>query len=639
MKKWIFTLIFVYVLINISQAQTTIVDPADYVSGGLSDGWSVDTIDGELYFKVVVDGYNTGFWDMPVTTSWDGTAVLCDTKYALGSESDSADLSKYKSVVQLSVSGSSGSIAMPSEPATSSFSSVSVDIPDDCDTIKYVQVYGQYMGGDYPATTGDTIWFSAIVTNGNSSGEPGILFNPATYPESMLTDGLEIVVEGTDTLLKVTTSGWDINLSLPTTYSMLDSNTITFDIKVDAGTSGLALDALNWFIGGNNPDGDQVFTGGEGATDYSSLKEISIYTGAEIEVSSLQFAAQQNSGSWDAQDGVVLYIGKIVTSQETTKNYEPRVTYTVPYTFGETIEFDGLQLEDAWLESDKALVDQVVDLDVGDYPASDADNSASWYALYDEDYLYIYADITDDNIVVMSDPESDDAQPWMNDGIELFFDIKDRRYDLDRISAEQHQLRYNINRKDDDGNLTADTSALGSEYLSTWAEVKGATTYQFEIAIPWGGIAQGAVDSVDIPAYITDSIKPGKKISFEISVIDADEEDGRQSILNWSNDTGEDQAYSTSLYWGQLILGANSAIRKTNTLTASIYPNPANETLKIAMEGMTQVIIYNVAGQQVMVQNNHNDSATLNVSDLTAGLYIVEVRSAKGSAIQKVTIK
>ncbi len=806
MKKWIFTFILALGFISYSQAQTTIIDPEDYIDGGLPDGWSVVTIDGTYYFQVITNGWSAGVWDAPYVTTWDGDAVSCDVKYAVGSAGDSLDVDGYKGSVKLYTDGADGQIILEQSPMSSTFTTVTAAIPDDCDTISNFQIWGQTYNDPWKETTGDTLWFSAVVTNGtsltnmvtvfdpapyadsadvlpdgwsvvdidgesymqvitngwnsiidiplidgweastiyctfkyalgsasvdtltldsinavvkitdtvntvdvswepytapseaamtqekpsgdfvetvgsipsimtyghqlqvsgqlnispwsptvgdtiwfskitvpgSSTAEEGVLFNPATYPEDQLPEGMEIVIVGSDTLLKITTQGegddegWANTLPLANIYSMGDDNTITFKMMIDpSNVTPSTLDSFNYFVAGAYGE-TQLFTDGGASTDYATLSEISIYTKPDILIEYMQFATQLNHGTWGAVNDMIIYIGKVTASEVTTPNNAPRVTYTVPYTFGETIELDGLQQEDAWFEADVAPVDQKVSMvDGEDYPSSDADNSAVWYALYDETYLYVYVDITDDKIVPIEGADEEDPdgmQQWMNDGVEMFLDIKDRRYDLARISSEQHQVRFNIGRK------YADTSAF-NEYKGAWGEIEGSTTYQFEIAMPWGGIAQGAVDPADVADYVADSIKPGKKIAFEISVIDADVQDDRKSILNWSNNTGEDQAYNTSLYYGQLILGANSAIRKTNALTAKIYPNPANETLNISMEGMTQVIIYNVAGQKVMVHNNHNNSATLNVSELNTGLYIVEVRSAKGSAIQKVTIK
>ncbi len=374
-----------------------------------------------------------------------------------------------------------------------------------------------------------------------------VVFDPATYDESNLQDNMEIVVIGIDTLLKITTDNWTNFLTLDSTIHFGEDNNITFKIMIDPGTSGLSSEELHFYLGGFYPEyvykENEIFTGGDSA--YNVLTEVNITVPEGKSLNVLQFAVQETE-NWSAVNGAIYYIGKITSNKIVYPYVFPPTTLNVHPTNGSNVTLDGLMLEDAWASSDLEFVSNPISFVEG-YPASNADNSAGWYALYDSENLYLYIDITDDVIVPMSDPEASSAQPWMNDGFELFFDVKDRRFDGDRISSEQHQLRFNVDR------TSADMDALGV-YTATWNQVKSSDSYQFELAIPWAGICQGAIDDDAIADYIADSIIPGKTIAFELSVIDADEENGRKSILNWANNTGEDMAYYTTLYWGELTL-------------------------------------------------------------------------------------
>jgi len=79
-----------------------------------------------------------------------------------------------------------------------------------------------------------------------------------------------------------------------------------------------------------------------------------------------------------------------------------------------------------------------------------------------------------------------------------------------------------------------------------------------------------------------------------------------------------------------------------NNFIFSIYPNPANESLNINVDlantkNMT-MNIYNSLGALVKTSLIEQHTQQINVSDLSTGFYIVELRSARGASKQKLTI-
>ena len=68
----------------------------------------------------------------------------------------------------------------------------------------------------------------------------------------------------------------------------------------------------------------------------------------------------------------------------------------------------------------------------------------------------------------------------------------------------------------------------------------------------------------------------------------------------------------------------------------SMYPNPANDFLTIANAAdVSKVDIYTVTGKMVMTVNVGSENVTLNVSELTTGMYIVNVTNQKGVQTSK----
>ena len=63
-----------------------------------------------------------------------------------------------------------------------------------------------------------------------------------------------------------------------------------------------------------------------------------------------------------------------------------------------------------------------------------------------------------------------------------------------------------------------------------------------------------------------------------------------------------------------------------------VYPNPANNVVHISGVDMVNVKVFNCMGQLVLIQHN---TKTINVSELTNGLYILSMEVSTGNIIQK----
>jgi hypothetical protein len=77
--------------------------------------------------------------------------------------------------------------------------------------------------------------------------------------------------------------------------------------------------------------------------------------------------------------------------------------------------------------------------------------------------------------------------------------------------------------------------------------------------------------------------------------------------------------------YGNVVIGAPLASNPTfNNQSATLYPNPVNNIINITGEGIIEnIAIYNLMGQLVYSANPANNTAAINVSNLTSGVYIV----------------
>ena len=74
-------------------------------------------------------------------------------------------------------------------------------------------------------------------------------------------------------------------------------------------------------------------------------------------------------------------------------------------------------------------------------------------------------------------------------------------------------------------------------------------------------------------------------------------------------------------------------IDEVETLNVNLYPNPASRYLNVeSAEGLSQIVIYNTLGQQVIVRNDINAVATqLDLGALATGHYTMQILTGNGT--------
>ncbi|OIQ21696.1 MAG: hypothetical protein BM557_02545 [Flavobacterium sp. MedPE-SWcel] len=98
-------------------------------------------------------------------------------------------------------------------------------------------------------------------------------------------------------------------------------------------------------------------------------------------------------------------------------------------------------------------------------------------------------------------------------------------------------------------------------------------------------------------------------------------------------------AFSTIVPFGQYSPTAAS-VKQNNISSIKIYPNPVSgNTLNITSNANTTktIAIYDVLGKQVI--NTITDSETINISDLTSGVYIVTITEEGKTATRKLVVR
>ncbi len=618
MRKLISTLLLSLMLLTIIKAQT-IFDPAT-LTGPFPAGMDTVTIDGKKYLQVVLDSWNS-YLDIPEVTFGADKGIACQMKFAKSATDTIMDLSQITATVKVVDTVNTKELTLNQvPPSISGFARATTSIPDGMLAVHGLQFWAQehYTWG---AMAGDTLWVGAIYTI-----DPNVLFDPATFTGS-LPAGMEIVDEGGTKLLKVTVDEWNTTLDIDA-FNMGDNNFWSFQAKLDPGTSGTTIDTINTFVGAN-------YSGGQFTIGAASSATLITYEGDathDVTVTQLQIAAQKSAGSWPALSGAIIYLGKITVSYVQPEAAPPKNTYNVPYIpLTDYVDADGIVAPDEfWKDVDTANVDrQALPADLTPVIT---DSKGTMKLAWTEDYLYVL--VVADDATPISYPAAS-TMPWENDGAELFVDMKNRRFvGQKRITSEQHQLRFNLGRTD------ADTTAImfaGAEKV-IWGMQVGGSGWRLEAQIPWANMCNGSVAAADINAFVADSIKAGKKVGWEVSIINANAADTRNSIMNWANDQHADMAYNTNEFWGEITLIGGPTAIKTNTVNQlKVYPNPAGEMIYIANSNISSYKILDISGKVVAEGLYLNNG--INISKLQNGMYFLNAVDMDNNVIINKFIK
>lgn len=113
---------------------------------------------------------------------------------------------------------------------------------------------------------------------------------------------------------------------------------------------------------------------------------------------------------------------------------------------------------------------------------------------------------------------------------------------------------------------------------------------------------------------------------------------GRPAFYAYVYDNGNgEQCVDTIGPWYPLLGLKNFplAVPENDVLNIAVYPNPVAETLFIASEGISieKKTIFSIQGKLVL--SEMNASKTIDVSNLSKGLYFIEISSLEGKSVQK----
>jgi hypothetical protein len=117
---------------------------------------------------------------------------------------------------------------------------------------------------------------------------------------------------------------------------------------------------------------------------------------------------------------------------------------------------------------------------------------------------------------------------------------------------------------------------------------------------------------------------------------------GRGANSKWLAEKITSAAIATLMFLTEPYSTISVPQTKPSPLSISVYPNPATNTLSVkGLPDQTKdlkVIIYDLSGRMVLVQNGMNNGSTLDISSLPEGIYHARFQHDKGTKTAKFTI-
>ena len=236
---------------------------------------------------------------------------------------------------------------------------------------------------------------------------------------------------------------------------------------------------------------------------------------------------------------------------------------------------------------------------------STADLSGTFKAYWDNTYLYVLGDVSDDSKF------NDSPESYFDDGIELYFDINNDK----AATYGANDVAYNFGWNN--GVIVGTTPATGRSTTGiTYAIADKTGGYIFEARIPWTTL-QGT------PAV-------NQLVGFDFHVNDDDNGAGRDGKLSWAAAT--DDAWQNPAIFGTAKLGdiilSTSAQHIAEMNKIQVYPNPSNGFFNITTVEAVSVKVFDNVGRYVD-EFNMNGSHNFG-SNYATGLYHVQLINSDG---------
>ena len=288
----------------------------------------------------------------------------------------------------------------------------------------------------------------------------------------------------------------------------------------------------------------------------------------------------------------------------------------------ETITIDGFANEATWSNAESYPIDQVV---IGENLQSN-DFTGRFKTLWDENYIYLMLDITDDSL---SDDHSNPTDNyWNDDCVEIFIDEDNGK--------ENHQYNhkafaYHVSIFGDvvDMGLSQNPILLNDHVASAYT--KDGNRYQWELAIKVFDDTFNENNASNMPLTLTSN----KLIGFTLGYCDNDESTEREHFI-LSNAGQANTGYITSEHLGTLSLDplVTDDIDELQVIT-KVYPNVFMNEIMVRSSVTTRFDVISEEGVKVYSARLNSGITTINLSHLAKGIYIAVLNDTQTTLVKQ----
>lgn len=293
------------------------------------------------------------------------------------------------------------------------------------------------------------------------------------------------------------------------------------------------------------------------------------------------------------------------------------------YRTTEPIVIDGKADDPAWADAQWFLIDQVwipygATMAVGDFEGR---FKLSW----DENYLYILAEIVDD---MLSDDHANPLQNWWNDDcLEVFIDENRSKGDHER---NYNAFAYHVSLFYDAIDLHTNGNPINlKNNLEVVMDTLNNNTYMWELAIK----NYSAAFNPGNPGASRVFLHHDKLMGFTLAYCDNDQTTSRENFIGsmYMTRAVADDNYKTANYFGTVLLvdpnHQHVSVDAIQPPPFVIYPNPASNVITIENAENALFEIYSIDGKRIRSVKQESGNNSIDISDLTNGMYLIHLTS------------
>lgn len=245
-------------------------------------------------------------------------------------------------------------------------------------------------------------------------------------------------------------------------------------------------------------------------------------------------------------------------------------------------------------------------------PCEAPDLSATAKVLWDNNYLYLLAEVTDDTL------KNDSPEAFNDDAVEFYIDIDNDKPTT--YGANDIQFSFAWNDGSNVGVFPVGRATIGINYNI----INSTNGYTLEAQIPWSLLQTTPLQN--------------QYIGLDFMVNDDDNGANRDTKLYW-NAFSSNQNYSNPSLFGTGKLSNDMVVTNQNENvffeSITIYPNPLTNTMQVA--GFNGLFTYEIVNNKGVVVIKNNSEGSIDVSKLPTGMYIVKLNQEHVSKTIKFT--